>query len=110
MESEPKKFHKGKEGIQKKEVGGVVFPVTVCVCVCVCVRARARSRGRSVAQSCPILCDPMDCSPPGSSVHGIFWSALPFPSLGDLCHPGIQPMPLAPSALAGRFFTTATSK
>ena len=25
-----------------------------------------------VAQSCPILCDPMDCSPPGSSVHGIF--------------------------------------
>ena len=23
------------------------------------------------AQSCPILCDPMDCSPPGSSVHGI---------------------------------------
>ena len=25
-----------------------------------------------VAQSCPTLCDPMDCSPPGSSVHGIF--------------------------------------
>ena len=25
----------------------------------------------SVAQSCPTLCDPMDCSPPGSSVHGI---------------------------------------
>ena len=24
------------------------------------------------AQSCPTLCDPMDCSPPGSSVHGIF--------------------------------------
>ena len=24
-----------------------------------------------VAQSCPTLCDPMDCSPPGSSVHGI---------------------------------------
>ena len=23
------------------------------------------------AQSCPALCDPMDCSPPGSSVHGI---------------------------------------
>ena len=23
-----------------------------------------------VAQSCPTLCDPMDCSPPGSSVHG----------------------------------------
>ena len=26
----------------------------------------------SVTQSCPTLCDPMDCSPPGSSVHGIF--------------------------------------
>ena len=25
-----------------------------------------------VAQSCPTLCDPMDCSPPGSFVHGIF--------------------------------------
>ena len=24
-----------------------------------------------VLQSCPALCDPMDCSPPGSSVHGI---------------------------------------
>ena len=36
-----------------------------------------------VAQSCPTLCDPMDCSPPGSSVHGIFqakileWVAVP---------------------------------
>ena len=26
----------------------------------------------SVIQSCPTLCNPMDCSPPGSSVHGIF--------------------------------------
>ena len=40
-----------------------------------------------VAQSCPTLCDPMDCSPPGSSVHGIFqasvleWGAI-LPSLG----------------------------
>ena len=25
-----------------------------------------------VTQSCPTLCNPMDCSPPGSSVHGIF--------------------------------------
>ena len=37
-----------------------------------------------VAQSCPTLCDPMDCSPPGSSVHGIFqawileWVAVSF--------------------------------
>ena len=25
-----------------------------------------------VVQSCPTLCDPMDCSPPGSSVHEVF--------------------------------------
>ena len=37
-----------------------------------------------VAQSCPTLCDPMDYSPPGSSVHGILqarileWVAMPF--------------------------------
>ena len=37
--------------------------VRVCVCVCVCVCL--------VTQSCPISCDPMDCSPPVSSVHGI---------------------------------------
>ena len=48
-----------------------------------------------VAQSCPTLCDPVDCSPPGSSVHGIlqqeFWSRLPFPSPRDLPDPGIEP-------------------
>ena len=48
-----------------------------------------------VTQSCPTLCDPMDCSLPGSSIHGILqqesWSGLPFPSLGDLPDPGIEP-------------------
>ena len=29
-------------------------------------------RERELAQSCPTLCDPMDCNLPGSSVHGIF--------------------------------------
>ena len=37
-----------------------------------------------VAQSCPTLNDPMDCSPPGSSVHGFArqedWSGVPLPS------------------------------
>ena len=38
-----------------------------------------------VSQSCPALCDPMDCNTPGSSVHGILqarileWVAIPFP-------------------------------
>ena len=40
-------------------------------------------------------CDPMDCSPLGSSVHGISrqedWSGLPFPSPGDLPDPGVNP-------------------
>ena len=37
-----------------------------------------------VAQSCPTLSDPMDCSPPGFSVHGVFqarvleWGAIAF--------------------------------
>ena len=37
-----------------------------------------------VAQSCPTLCDPIDCNLPGSSVHGILqprileWVAIPF--------------------------------
>ena len=37
-----------------------------------------------LARSCPALCNPMDCSPPGSSVHGILWArrlewvAIPF--------------------------------
>ena len=30
----------------------------------------------SVTQSCPTLCDPMDCSPPGSSVHGILQAGI----------------------------------
>ena len=29
-----------------------------------------------VAQSCPILCDPRDCSPPGSSVHGVLQARI----------------------------------
>ena len=30
-----------------------------------------------ITQLCPTLCDPVDCSPPGSSVHGIFWARIP---------------------------------
>ena len=49
----------------------------------------------SVAHSCLTFCDPMDCSPPGFSVHGIsqarIWSGLPFPSPGDLPTQGSNP-------------------
>ena len=46
----------------------------VCVCVCMCVHTCAQ-----LLQSCLTLCDPMDCSPLGSSVHGdtgVGWHAL----------------------------------
>ena len=63
---------------------------------------------------CQNLCDVMDYSPPGSSVHGIFQarifsrqeSGLPFSSLRDLPDPGVEPV--SPE-LAGRFFTTGPS-
>ena len=48
-----------------------------------------------VVQSCLTLCDPVDCSPPGSSVHGILqarileWVAISFSR--DLPDPGIEP-------------------
>ena len=64
-------------------------------------------------QSYRILCDPMDCSLPGSSVHGILqarileWVAFPPPE--DLPDPGIEPVSLRSSALAGVFFTTRTT-
>ena len=58
------------------------------------------------AQSCLTLCDPKDCNPPGSSVHGLSqarvleWVAMPF-SRGS-SQPGMKPKS---PALAGRFFT-----
>ena len=48
-----------------------------------------------VTQSCPTLCDPMDCSPSGSSVHGIFqarileWLAISFSR--DIPNPEMEP-------------------
>ena len=43
--------------------------VTLCVCVCVCTQEHS--------QLCLSLCCSMDCSPPGSSVHGIFQARIP---------------------------------
>ena len=71
---------------------------------CVCTKS---------LQSCPTLCNPMDCSPPGSSVHGILqarileWVAISFSR--DLPNLGTELMSLMSPALAGRFFTTSTS-
>ena len=49
----------------------------------------------TAAQGYPMLCDPVDCSPPGSSVQGIFqarvlgWVAIPFSR--EIPNPGIKP-------------------
>ena len=61
----------------------------------------------SVAKSCLTLCDPVDCSPAGSSICGISqarileWCAISF--FRDLPDPGVEPMS---PALADGFFTT----
>ena len=62
-------------------------------------------------QSCLTLHDPMDCSPPASSVHEIFQARIlqqiAISTPRDLPNPGIKPTSLASPALPGGFFTTA---
>ena len=77
----------------------VVMNADLCSQICVCKHVL-------VAQSCPTLCDPMDCSTPGSSVHEIFqarileWVAISF-SRGSS-----QPKDRTQvSCTASRFFT-----
>ena len=77
----------------------------VCVCVCVCM----------CTQCCLILCDPMSCRVPDSSIHGIFqarileWVAISF-SWGS-SQPRDQTCVSVSPALAGKFFTSwATGK
>ena len=67
---------------------------------------KAIKKKSEVTQSYPTLCNPMDCRPPGSSVHGILqarileWVAIPF-SRGSF-----QPRDQTwVSCTAGRFFT-----
>ena len=60
-----------------------------------------------VTKSCLTLCDPLDYSLPGSSVHGIlqarYWIGLPFPSPGELLNPGMDQTPI--SCIADGFLT-----
>ena len=72
--------------------------------LCVCAK---------LLHSCPMLGDPMDCSPPGSSVHGILqarileWVAMPS-SRGSLQPRNQTHVPYV-SCVAGRFFNTSTA-
>ena len=65
-----------------------------------------------VAQLCPTLCDPMDCSPPGSSVYEIFQARIlewvPLPSPGNLSNAGIKPG--SPALQEDSFTTRANSE
>ena len=76
--------------------------------------AQENEKSESVSYSVEsTLCDPMDCSPPGSSAHGILqarileWVAILPP--GELPNPGIRTWSLKSPALAGRFFTTSAT-
>ena len=68
-----------------------------------CMKVKSESK---VAQSCPTLCDPMDCSLPGSSVRGILqartleWGAIAFSRRSSRPRDGTQV-----SHIAGRRFT-----
>ena len=86
--------------------------VRACVRVHACARVYVRLRVhtcvcvRSVTQSCPTLCNHIDCRPPGSFVHGdlqariLEWVTMPS------CRGPSQPWYLAQvSRTAGRFFT-----
>ena len=63
-------------------------------------------------QSCQILCDPVDSSPPGSSVYGIsrqeYWSGLPFISPGDLPNSTIESR--SPALQVGSLLTELLGK
>ena len=65
----------------RDKFGRLGLSYTHCVCL--------------VTQLCLTLCDPMDCSSPGSSVHGILqeriWKWVAIPSPGDLLDSEIEP-------------------
>ena len=79
--------------------------ISVSYCDSCCIKKGMKVKGLA-AQSCLILCNPMDCSPSGSSAHGILqarileWIAMPF-SRGSF--PSRDQTQV--SCIAGRFFT-----
>ena len=75
------------------ELSPGIMPLVLIICSfqnAVCLGVCAKS-----LQSCLTLCDPMDCSPPGSSAHGSVrqghWSGLPCSPPGDLPDPETEP-------------------
>ena len=90
---------------------------------CAAVHGVAKSRtwlsdwtelnSNKVSQSCPTLCKPMNCSPPGSSIHGFFrkqrWSSSYFKCFGKATSP-VNCMKMewtsSPSKSSGQHFTS----
>ena len=77
----------GVEGERMRQFFSFSFPQLTCVCVCGLEQIQQDLLCPcicSITQMCLSLCDPMDCSPPGSSVHGISqvrileWVAISF--------------------------------
>ena len=72
------------------------------------LRAHAKS-----PQSCLTLCNPMDRSPTGFSVHGILQARIleqvAMPSSRESSQPRIKPTSLTSPAVAGGFFTTSAT-
>ena len=88
-----------------------VVCVCMCVCVCVCVGVCVFAHACLGTQPWLILCNSMNCSPPGFSVHGIFQARIleqvAISSSKGFPDPRIEPTYLSPPALADGFFTTA---
>ena len=71
------------------------FKCAICPCVCV------------FSESCPTLCDPVDCSPTGSPVHGVFQAVLEWGTVSAFWQ-GETPVSLSPALAGGLFATSAT--
>ena len=79
----------------------------LCSCMSLCVRVCVFSHVRLFATPWTVVHQalrPMEFS------RQEYWSVLPFPSPGDLPHPGIEPLSLGSPSLAGRFFTTSATQ
>ena len=87
-----------------------IIPIMYNVHFCLSILYMKESESE-VSQSCLTLCDPVDCSPPGSSVHGILqarileWVAISFSRASSQPRDQTQV-----SCIAGRHFNLWTSR
>ena len=93
---------------QKLFLKKIYIYIYVCVCVCVCVCSKWCVLA---AQSCPSLCVPMDCNPPGYSVHGILQARILERVVIPFSRGSSQPRDQTwVSCIIGGFFTVWTTR